>query len=386
MIYLDNSATTELLPSVKEVMIRALETYGNPSSTHSAGIEARRVIDKSRDQVAAALGMGRLNAENLLFTGSGSEANNTAIMGVAYAKAKRRQNRIITTDSEHPSVENVMRKLEMDGFEVVRLSTRGGVISEQEFLSYMNESVLLVSFMMVNNETGAAYDVKKLFSMAKRINPDVITHCDAVQGFLKVAFTPKSISADLVSISAHKIHGPKGVGALYVSPEIIKTKKLIPFILGGGQEAGLRSGTENVVGIAGFGEAAEKCRASFSTSFAHMCKLRELCEQLLEGSEVIVNAPQGARAPHVLSITLPRIKSETMLNFLSAKGICVSAGSACSAHSRHLSSSLIGFGLTPEAADTTVRVSFSEFNTEDDVRTFINVLCEGVVGLTRIKK
>ena len=386
MIYLDNSATTEMLPSVKETMIRALETYGNPSSTHAAGIDARRVIDKARDQVAGALGMGRLGAENLFFTASGSEANNTAIMGVAYAKQKRRQNRIITTDSEHPSVENVMRKLESDGFEVVRLATRGGVIDEQEFLANMNENVMLVSLMMVNNETGAAYDVKKLFAMAKRINPDVVTHCDAVQGFLKMPFTPKAISADLVSISAHKIHGPKGVGALYVSPEIIKTKKLIPFVLGGGQEAGFRSGTENVVGIAGFGEAAEKVRADFARAVAHTRELRDMCESLLADSEVKVNAPKGQRAPHVLSVTLPRIKSETMLNFLSSRGICISAGSACASHGKHTSSSLVGFGLTPEEADTTVRISFSELNDENDVISLVAAMKEGTATLTRMKK
>ena len=386
MIYLDNSATTELLPSVKQAMIRAIETYGNPSSTHAAGIEARRLIDKARDQVSGALGMGRLSAENLFFTASGSEANNTAIMGVAYAKQKRRQNRIITTDSEHSSVENVMHKLENDGFEVVRLSTRGGVIDEQQFLANMNNDVLLVSFMMVNNETGAVYDVKKLFSMAKRINPDVVTHCDAVQGFLKIPFTPKSICADLVSVSAHKIHGPKGVGALYVSPEIIKTKKLIPLILGGGQEAGFRSGTENVVGISGFGEAAERSRADFAESVQKMRSLRDMCEQLLKDGEVVFNVPCGQRAPHVLSVTLPNIKSETMLNFLSAKGICVSAGSACASHGRHTSSALLGFGLTPEAADTTVRISFCELNTEDEVQTFVEAFKEGIAGLTRIKR
>ena len=161
MIYFDNSATTEISASAKRAMIDALDVYGNPSSTHKEGIEARRIVEDARQAVASALGAGRVNVENLVFTASGSEANNTAILGVAYAKAKRRQNRIITTDSEHPSVDNVMRRLEADGFEVVRLKTVGGAIDEQEFLSYMNNDVLLVSIMMVNNETGACYDVKK---------------------------------------------------------------------------------------------------------------------------------------------------------------------------------------------------------------------------------
>ena len=386
MIYLDNSATTEISAEVKGVMIRALDAYGNPSSTHSAGIEARAIIDKAREQVSAALGMGRLNAENLIFTASGSEANNTAILGVAYAKQKRRQNRIITTDSEHPSVENVMRRLEADGFEVVRLRTQGGVVDEQQFLSCMNENVLLVSLMLVNNETGAVYDVKKLFSIAKRVNPEVVTHCDAVQGFLKVAFTPKNVNADLVSISAHKIHGPKGVGALYVSPEIIKKKKLIPFVLGGGQEAGFRSGTENVVGIAGFGAAAAQGKLDFAQNTGKTCALRDRCEQLAVERGARVNVPQGARAPHVLSVTLPDIKSETMLNFLSAKGICISAGSACSSHARHISSSLLGFGLSAADVDTTVRISFSEYNTMEDIDAFADALGEGIANLTRIRR
>jgi cysteine desulfurase len=213
-----------------------------------------------------------------------------------------------------------------------------------------------------------------------------VTHCDAVQGFLKIPFTPKAICADLVSVSAHKIHGPKGVGALYVSPEIIKKKKLIPFVLGGGQEAGFRSGTENVVGIAGFGEAAERVRADFARATAYTRRLRDMCESLLADSEVRANVPAGQRAPHVLSITLPSIKSETMLNFLSSKGICISAGSACAAHGKHTSSSLIGFGLSPEEADTTVRISFSELNTEADVQALVSAIKEGTANLTRIKR
>ncbi|MBE6584362.1 MAG: cysteine desulfurase [Ruminococcaceae bacterium] len=386
MIYLDNSATTELSLSVKQKMIQSLENYGNPSSTHAQGIVARKMIEEARDNVAAALGVSKVNAENLVFTSCGSEANNMALFGSAYAKAKHRANRIITTDSEHPSVENVMKKLEADGFEVIRLRTLGGVIDESQFLSSMNENVLLVSLMMVNNETGAWYDVKKVFSMAKRINPDVVTHCDAVQGFLKVPFSPKAISADLVSISAHKIHGPKGVGALYISPETIKTKRIVPCLLGGGQEGGYRSGTENVIGIVGFGEAAKQGRANFAIDVQRINALRDMCCDMLEGTEVKINAPRGARAPHVLSVTLPGIKSETMLNFLSQREICISAGSACSAHSKHMSTALLGFGLKDFEADTTVRISFSAFNTEDDVKTLVDALLFGVDTLTRIKK
>ncbi len=386
MIYLDNSATTEISALAKKKMIDTMEIYGNPSSTHKAGLEARRVIEEAREKLAIALGAGRVNVENLIFTACGSESNNTAILGCAYAKEKRRANKIITTDSEHPSVENVMRRLERDGFEIVRVSTKGGRIDEEQLVSAVDDKTLLISMMLVNNETGAVYDLKKLFAIAKRKNPDIVTHCDAVQGFLKVPFTPKTISADLVSISAHKIHGPKGVGALYISPEIIKAKKIVPYIIGGGQEGGYRSGTENIVGIAGFSAAAEECKAKLAQSTAKMIALRDRCEQIVRDAGARPNIPEGARAPHVLSVTLPDIKSETMLNHLSQNGICVSAGSACSAHSKNMSSTLLGFGLTPHEADCTVRVSFSEYNTESDISAFGEALKNGINTLVRIKR
>ncbi|MBQ9750011.1 MAG: cysteine desulfurase [Clostridia bacterium] len=386
MIYLDNSATTEISAVAKKKMIEAIEVYGNPSSRHSMGIEARRLIDRAREQVGSALGLSRPSAENLIFTSCGSESNNTAILGSLYSKEKRRQNKVITTDSEHPSVDNVMRKLEKDGFEVVRVSTRGGVIDENEFMSALDDSVALVSLMLVNNETGAVYNVARLFSAVKRRCPDAVTHCDAVQGFLKVPFTVKTLGADMISVSAHKIHGPKGVGALYVSPEVIKMKKIIPYLIGGGQEDGFRSGTENIVGIVGFGEAAVEGRAKIAESVGKMTALRDLCAEKATVAGARPNIPTGQRAPHVLSLTLPDIKSETMLNFLSSKGFCVSSGSACSSHSRHISSSLVGFGLPEHEADCTIRVSFSEYNTEDEIIAFGDALHEGIDSLVRIKR
>lgn len=385
MIYLDNSATTEISVAAKKKMTEAMEIYGNPSSRHGMGLEAKRLLDHARERVGAALGVPRPNPENLIFTSCGSEANNQAILGSLYSKEKRRQNKVITTNSEHPAVENVMRKLERDGFEVVRISTKGGVINEAEFMAALDSNVALVSLMLVNNETGAHYDVKKLFTAVKRKCPEAVTHCDAVQGFLKVPFTPKMLNADMVSVSAHKIHGPKGVGALYVSPEIIKMKKIIPYIIGGGQEGGYRSGTENILGIVGFGQAAEEGRARFAENVANMTALRDLCSERSIEAGARPNLPIGQRAPHVLSLTLPSIKSETMLNFLSSKGICVSAGSACSSHSRHISSSLVGFGLSEAEADTTIRISFSEYNTEEDVLAFADALREGIETLVKIK-
>ena len=386
MIYLDNSATTEISAAAKGAMVDAIEVYGNPSSRHAMGLEARRLIDRARGQVGYALGLSNPNPENLIFTSCGSEANDTAILGCLYSKEKRRQNKVITTDSEHPSVENVMQRLEKDGFEVVRLKTRGGVIDEAEFDKALDGNVAMVSLMLVNNETGAAYDVKKLFGIVKRRCPEAVTHCDAVQGFMKVPFTVKSLGADMISVSAHKIHGPKGVGALYISPEIIKMKKIVPYIIGGGQEGGYRSGTENIVGIVGFGAAAEQARADFAANVAKITALRDLCQGKAAEAGARPNIPVGGRAPHVLSLTLPSIKSETMLNFLSAKGFCVSAGSACSSHSKHISSSLVGFGLSEADADSTIRVSFSEYNTDEQINGFCDALREGIDSLVRIKR
>ena len=386
MIYFDNSATTALCEASKQSISQMLDVYGNPSSRHSLGLEAKKLIDQARENVAISLGLKKSEAQRVVFTSSGTEANNLAILGGVYSKDKRRANKIITTDSEHPSVENVMQRLERDGFEVIRISTRGGVFDIDFFEKVMDSSVLMVSAMMVNNETGAVYDVQKIFSVAKRKNPDVITHCDAIQGYMKIPFTPHKLGADLVSISAHKIHGPKGVGALYVSPEIIKTKKIIPYIIGGGQESGLRSGTENVLGIVGFGAAAKDSFEKFSDNRERLLRLRQLAEEEITRAGAQINTPTGERAPHIISVRLPSIKSETMLNFLSAKGICVSAGSACSSHSQHISGALIGFGLTNEQADSTIRVSLSEYNTGDEIKLLGEALSGGISMLVRFKR
>lgn len=386
MIYFDNSATTEICSAAREKMIEAIAKYGNPSSRHAKGLEARAMIDKAREQVGQALGVSRPAPENLIFTSCGSEANNLAILGGVYSKDRKRAKKIITTDSEHPSVSRVMQRLESDGFEIIRISTRGGVIDREALGKALDDRVALVSMMLVNNETGAVYDIKDIFAEVKRKAPDAITHCDAVQGFLKLRFTPKTLNADMVSVSAHKIHGPKGVGALYVSPEIIKQKKLVPHLLGGGQEGGFRSGTENTVCIAGFGAAAEQGRLMMATNIEKMIALRDLCQIGAIEAGAKANIPEGERAPHILSITLPGIKSETMLNFLSSKGFCVSAGSACSSHSRNISSALVGFGLSESEADTTIRISFCENNTEDEAAAFCAALKEGIERLVRIRR
>ncbi|MBE6548363.1 MAG: cysteine desulfurase [Ruminococcaceae bacterium] len=386
MIYMDNSATTRLCDCAKEKIISALDCYGNPSSRHSLGIEAKKLIGEARDNVAYSLGLKKGYAHKIVFTSCGTEANNLAIFGSVYSKDRKRGNKIITTNSEHPSVENAMQRLQKDGYEVIRLSTVGGKLDIEEFRRHMDKSVILVSVMTVNNETGAVYDIGNIFSEAKKINPDVVTHTDAVQGYLKVKMDIGRLSADLVSISAHKIHGPKGVGALCIAPDIIKTKKIIPHIVGGGQENGLRSGTENLLGMVGFGAAAKAGFETFDSKREKLLELRHICEEQIVLAGAKINTPTGERAPHIISVALPRIKSETMLNFLSGKGICVSAGSACSSHSQHISSSLVGFGLSGEEADSTIRVSLCEYNTENEIKQLGEILGLGIQMLIKFKR
>ena len=383
-IYLDNSATTPLDDRVRAKMLEASYIYGNPSSLHSAGLSAEKVVSLARTAVLTSLGVRGAKSENLVFTASGTEANNLAIFGSAYAKKRRDKTKIITSDSEHPSILRALDRLAEDGFEIVKISTRGGALDFGALESTLDAKVLLVTFMLVNNETGALYDLKRAFSMVKRKCPQAITHCDAVQAFLKVRFSPAELGADLVSVRSHKIHGPKGVGALYIHPEIIKTKKLIPIIYGGGQEHGFRSGTENTIGIAGFGEAASIGREEFAKNAAHMSAMRQKLIDKLTPLELTLNLPKTA-APHVLSVTLPDIKSETMLHFLSSKGIFVSSGSACSSHSHSSSPTLLSYGLSSHAADCTVRISLSHMNSDGDLDALVSAISEGIANLVRIK-
>lgn len=385
-IYLDNSATTQLSEKARFAMLDAMDKYGNPSSLHTVGLEANELLSSSRKAIASTFGIHMPKPAEIIFTGSGSEANNLAISGTAFAKKRRDADTVITTDSEHPSVENVMQKLESEGFRVIRISTKGGELDLDQLNAALENRIFMVSMMMVNNETGALYDVKSAFSAVKRRYPDAVTHCDAVQGYMKNRFTPASIGADLVTVSSHKIHGPKGVGALYVNPQMVKAKKISPIIFGGGQESGYRSGTENMIGIAGFAAAAKEQYSKLASDIEYMTDLRTLAErEISKIPEIKLNIPRGMRAPHILNITLPHIKSETMLHFLSSKGICVSSGSACSSRSSHHSPSLIAFGLMLHEADTSIRISLSEYNTEADIKALARSLAEGVSSLVRIK-
>ena len=385
-IYLDNSATTPLCREAIEAMNAAMSVYGNPSSLHSVGLAAEKLLSEARTAVGQALGVRVMKPGQLIFTSCGTEANNLAIRGCVYAKARRSMNKIVTTDSEHPATENVLHALESDGFRVVRISTRGGVLDKAQLERELDAETLMVTMMLVNNETGALYDLASVFSLAKQRNPQVTTHCDAIQGFMKYKFTPASLGADLVSVSAHKVHGPKGVGALYVTSDILKQRKLAPLLLGGGQEFGFRSGTENVIGIVGFGAAVKKAMSSLDDGIAKMAALREYAILKLSSLDVRLNVPIEAVAPHIINFTLPDIKSETMLHYLSGEGVFVSSGSACSSHARTPSRSLTAFGLSAHDADCSIRVSLSAENTELDIDTFIERLRNGLCVLVRTKR
>ena len=381
-VYLDNSATTAPSEGVIDAMTAAARCYGNPSSVHAAGLESAALLRSCRAEVAAAFGLRRSDDFHIIFTASGSEANNLAIRGTALAKKRRISNRIITTDSEHPSVANTAASLAAVGFEVVKIPTRGGALDMAALERELDGGALMVSLMLVNNETGARYDVERAFRMAHAKNPEIVTHCDAVQGFMRIKFTPASLGADLVSVSAHKIHGPKGVGALCVAPGMIRAKRLAPVIYGGGQEEGFRSGTENLIDIAGFARACTEARENAERDAAHMDELYRHALDVLPAAGVRLNLPTNA-AGHIVSLTLPGIRSETMLHFLSEKGIFVSAGSACSSHAHGPSGTLLAFGLSPADADRTLRVSFGSQNTVDDIDRLADALRDGIGRLVR---
>ncbi len=384
MIYLDNSATTPLSEGVKSVIIEALECYGNPSSLHFEGDKARRALLSARNEIMR--GLGARNGK-LIFTSCGSEASNLAIRGSVAAKKRRTANRIITTDSEHPSIANTLNSLEDEGFEIVRIPTQNGVLDRYALVEALEKPIFMASIMLVNNETGAVYNVSEVFSEIKRKYPDAICHCDAVQGFLKVRFTPASLNADMITISGHKVHAPKGIGALWISDRIIKEKRLVSVLLGGGQEDGFRSGTENVIGIIAFAKAVSDGVISFTQDVCKMSDLRKYAVKKFEeiGMGVRVNEPALA-APHIISLTVPNIKSQTMLNYLSAKGICVSSGSACSSHSNKPSEVLLSFGLKGNEADSTVRISLSRYNTKEEIDSLTVAIKDGILNLVKVKR
>ena len=388
-IYLDNSATTKICDeALNKYVDVSREFFGNPSSLHTMGFEAEREINKTKDAIIASLGA---RGSAVVFTSSGSEANNLAIIGRALSKDRyKRSGKIITTVGEHASVSSPTSQLRAMGFSVAEIGTKGGKLDMESLIKEMTPDVILVTMMMVNNETGALYDVSRVSKIMQMRSREAVLHVDATQSYMKIPFTKASLGADMITLSSHKIEGPKGVGALVIDDKIIKTRGLVPIILGGGQEGGLRSGTENVPGIAAFGKAVELGARNLKERYLKCDGLRSyLIEKLStvpELSEISPTLPEK-HAPHIISLSLPGIKSETMLHHLSSLGIYVSSGSACSSNgAHHTSAALTSYGLSREEADSSIRISFSHTNEESDVDALIEGLISGLTKLQRIKK
>ena len=388
--YLDNAATTRPCDAATAAMKKALtDIYGNPSSLHLMGLEAEKAVNEARANIAAALIRQKLAdvkkpERQLVFTSGGTEANNLAIIGTAMSKKRFAGGKIILGESEHSSVLECGRHLSELGFRVVTIPSPRGVWDMEKYRSELDRSVVLVSAMVVNNETGALHDVWNIVKLARELAPEASVHFDAVQAFCKFPLE-RFPGADLISVSSHKIYGPKGMGALYISERILKNGNISPVIFGGGQEQGLRSGTENVIGIIGFGAAAKETGADIRANAQYFTALRSyLCEKLADFPEntVKINEP-AVFAPHIVSITVSGIRSETMLHHLSSRGVYVSSGSACSSNTHHKSNALSSFGLSDSEADSTIRISFGLQNTRDDVDKFISALSEGISRLAK---
>ena len=386
-IYLDNSATTKPSEASLRKMGEALSvTYGNPSSVHAVGNASKKLMDEARRQVLCSLGIRKLPDWELIFTSGGTEANNLAIFGTVYAKNRPEKGgsrgKIFISDGEHSSVDACAEKLSADGFTVLRVPTAEGKLDLDFIREKADASTVLASFMLVNNETGAIYDVKSAFDIIRAASKNAVCHTDAVQGYLKTKFTPAGLGCDAITVSAHKIYSPKGAGALVVKRDMVTAKRIVPIIHGGGQENNFRSGTENVPAIAAFGCAAEEGMRDFDRRFGHITALREKIAAGLEGSGIRINAPEKC-VPNIINLTLPGIRSEIMLNFLSGLGICISAGSACSTHQGGPSKALLAYGLPKNEADTSVRVSLGCENTEEEIEEFLKNILRGTKALAR---
>ena len=391
--YLDNAATTRPSSAALEGMKQAELYYGNPSSVHSAGLEAGRFLSSCRAKIAASLGLSPLAPHRLILTASGTEANNIALLGCAYAKKRKAAGSslgtILLSDGEHPSINKPADRLANEGYTVIRIPTLRGILDLSVLEKALAEAVspvIFAGFMLVNNETGALYDVKSAAALVKRYHPGALVHCDAVQGFMKTRFSPKTLGVDTLTVSAHKIHGTRGAGALFIHGDVEKQKKIVPVMPGGGQEFGYRSGTDNLFAIGAFAHACQEEQSHFADNRKAEAALRETLLAALEpmtAEGVTLNIPEGPYVPGILNLSLPAIRSEIMLNHLSGKGIYVSAGSACSAHAHKESAALKAFGLSPEAMDCALRISFDHTNTEADILAFAHALQEGVAGLQR---
>ena len=361
--YLDNSATTRCYEEVRDIVAKTMmEDYGNPSSMHLKGVEAEKYVKEAAREIARTL---KAQEKEIYFTSGGTESDNWALIGTAMAN-QRRGKHIITTVFEHAAISAPAAWLEEQGFEVTRIPVDSrGNLSMEELAAAIREDTILVSAMYVNNELGAVLPVEEIGALIKEKNPDTLFHADAIQAYGKYRIFPKKMKIDLLSVSSHKIHGPKGAGFLYIGEKV----KIHPLILGGGQQKGMRSGTDNVPGIAGMGEAARIIYEHLEENTSRMRKLKEYFRGELEKIDnVEINGPvAGEGAPHILNASFLGVRSEVLLHALEDQGIYVSAGSACSSHKRTGSPSLGAIGLSPERKESAVRFSFSEFTTKEEL-------------------
>lgn len=378
-VYFDNSATTRCYEAVKDIVVKTMmEDFGNPSAMHRKGVQAENYVKRSAQTLARIL---KVNEKEILFTSGGTESNNLALIGTAMAN-KRSGSHIITTAVEHAAVGQPAAYLEEQGFEVTFLpADERGVVKLEALKAALRPDTILVSTMYVNNEVGAVMPVEEIGKLVHEKSPKALYHVDAIQGFGKYRIYPKKWGIDLLSVSGHKIHGPKGVGFLYISEKA----KVQPLILGGGQQGGMRSGTDNVPGIAGLGVAAEMIYTDFEEKITHLYELKErMAHGLSSIEDVVINGmPLKEGAPQILSVSFLGIRSEVLLHTLEDKGIYVSAGSACSSHKRKASGTLTAMGLSASQKESTVRISFSEENTFEEVDYCLEVLRETVPMLRR---
>ena len=380
--YLDNSATTRCYGEVKDIVVKTmLEDYGNPSAMHTKGVQAEMYLKDAASKLARIL---KVTEKEILFTSGGTESNNLALIGGAMAN-KRAGNHIITTAVEHAAVARPVEFLKEQGFDVTILPVdEQGVIKLDALEAALREDTILVSTMYVNNEVGSVMPVEKIAALVHEKSPKALYHVDAIQAFGKFRIYPKKAGIDLLSVSGHKIHGPKGVGFLYISSKA----KVQPMILGGGQQNGMRSGTDNVPGIAGIGVAAEKIYTDLDKKVEHLYQLKErMAKGLEELGDVIINGmPLRQGAPQILSVSFMGIRSEVLLHTLEEKGIYISAGSACSSHKRKASATLTAMGMPASQIECTVRISFSEENTFEEIDYCLDILKEIVPLLRRYSR
>lgn len=375
MVYFDNAATTQPLPCAAAAAVNAIENFGNPSSLHKLGLNASQIVSAARKSVAASLGVSE---NEIFFTSGATEADNTAVFGTAYSLGKRKK-RIVTTTVEHPAIAEPMKVLESEGYEIVRISPRDGTFAAEDIISAVDDNTCLVSCMLCNNETGDILPIGRAFRQIKKRFPRVLTHCDMVQGYLKLPFKAKDLGADMISISGHKVHALKGIGALYIK----KGVHIRGLVYGGGQERGFRSGTESVPLIAAFGAAVDELYKNMDSRSTHVQSLSDYLREKIEQTDGLHLNSRAEGSPYVNSIYVDGLRSEIMLHFLEEREIYVSSGSACSKGKK--SSVLSEYGVPDRAADSTLRISFCAENTTAQVDELIGALKAAQATLLSVK-